>query len=245
MKAIHYFLFSLALFISGSVTAQQDTLRLNPHALDSLPSTTFVLNGTGAANNPSFGIWLYNVSNSTFSDTVSFAFAIDTSGVNSGTYVAPLSDSSGFTFTPQSVTILPHDSILLYSMQLHVFPPDFVIGSSVVVIWPIISHVGGLVLLDSASAQLTIQAPTGIGTIDAAAVKVYMSGQELLVKNNLINLFGGIRIYNVEGQILTEQRIYQSAEIPMSQYSPGIYMVELTLDNGQRAVYKVSNIPSR
>jgi hypothetical protein len=102
-----------------------------------------------------------------------------------------------------------------------------------------------LVTDSSAVDSVIVSNRTGISGPDAEKIKVYTSRQELFVQNSSKNSFGDIRIYDVTGALLTEQRISQYAEIPMSSYAAGVYIVELTLADGSRGIYKVLNAPSR
>jgi hypothetical protein len=243
MKAIHYFLIAAALFASCYGKAQA-TLKISPLALDSLSASSFVIGDSSSTNYPTIGMWLYNVSGNNFSDSITFSYAIDT-GTGLNQYLALNTNNSGVNFNPQTVVIPAHDSLLVSGIHFEFGSPQFTIGSSTVVIWPVAYHGGSVflsdfVLLDSASRQLQFtQYPAGIITTEAPTWKVYLSGQVLFIQNNNGNQFGGIRIYNSVGQILIAQNISQHAAIPMQQYAAGSYLVELTSADGERAVYKV------
>jgi|GEM_PF-2500022 len=237
MKALRHLFFLIILIASGRAQAQ-DTIQIRSAALDSLGNTA-VLGDSAVASRPVISIWLYNLSGTTFTDTVSFDYSI-----NNTLFHATISDTSGLNFTPVAVTLAPHDSIRLTSIQIHFSRPDFVVGSSTVVIWPIANHTS-LVILDSLHHQLTITPPSGITDPELNAIKVYTSGQLLFVKNMGENCSGDIRIYSIDGALISSQTLSQYAQIPMSQYTDGIYIVEINLGDGKKAVYKVANVKDR
>lgn len=237
MKLIHYIILSIAVLASFSSHAQ-DTIRINPRALDSIPSNTYALNDTG----PEFGVWLYNESSSQYSDVVSFGYSITSGGFVSTYLSSQVAGNSGISFSPHSVQIPPHDSLLMQYMKPYFGSPEFVIGSSTIVIWPVVNN-SHTVILDSASKQIVIADPSGISSASSEDLKVFMSGGSLIVKNTSQNAFGDIRIFNSVGELLNSQKLSGQAIVPMEQYDAGVYIVEVILCNGNRRVYKIVNAP--
>lgn len=239
MKTIRYLLFVSVFAIAGSASGQ-GTLRISPNALDSLRATTFMLGDSFITNGAdSFGIWVYNTGSTAFADTLSFAYNVTGNGV-SANYSTSAFNGSGISFSPRSVTILAHDSVLLYAMRVYFTSPVFTIGSSTVVIWPYPYHTNP-VIADSASLAVTITQPAGIGGAGLEDIQVYMAGSTLMIRNDGKNLPGRIRIYNSLGELIEEQPLSAYVAIPMEAYTAGIYYTEVILNDNEGRAYKVFN----
>jgi hypothetical protein len=241
MKICSSVFWAFILSISGRLFAQ-DSLSINPHALDSLGGNTFVLSDSALAGNaPSFGIWVYNRGDSIFTDSLSFDYTIDSANGFFSLYNTGAFNGSGISFPTQRVTINPHDSLLLYSVKFQFYPPVFDIGSSTVVIWPHPLQVNAIAI-DSAYAQITITSPNAIRNTGKEDLKVYVSHQELFIDEGLKNTVKDIRIFDATGRLLPVPN-KSLAIIPISQYAYGIYFVELLMQNNERHLYKVFNLP--
>lgn len=231
----------MGLFYAAGSEAQ-DTLYISSHALDTLNRSYYLLDDTSHAGiTPPFGIWVYNPTNSPFNNYLFFAYTI-TSGGNTDVYNSWAFIGSGFRFAPQFITIAPHDSALVYGIRLYVSRPDFEIGASTVVIWPVI-HTGSLVSLDSASTVINVDTipQLGVKSLNEDQPKVFMSGSFLNVVNGSGNTFGRIRISNLDGRMIDERALMSNNKIPMAQYSAGIYFAEILFGDGNRFIFKIFN----
>ena len=47
------------------------------------------------------------------------------------------------------------------------------------------------------------------------------------------------------GELIAADKLYQDANISMEQFAPGVYVVEVTMNDGKRGIYKVLNEPIR
>ena len=243
MKSIYYFLLLNATLLIAGSSRGQSILRIDPNLLvDSLRANSYTLSNDTIPT-ASFGVRVYNTSNQLFSDSIAFGYSIGAGGFIN-TFLSPNFIHSGIGFPWQPVTIQAHGSVVLYSLDFYVTSPDFVVGSSTVVIWPIAYHNPTLAPADSAGTTILV-VPSGISSTEISEVKVYMSGTSLLVKNASESGLGYIRIYNAMGALVTGEKMSKNADIPMEQYAAGMYMVEVTLDNGKHGIYKVTNMPLR
>ena len=234
MKFIFSLFISCFLFI-GCNAAVQDTLSIDPHALDSIST---VYGDTSFIN-----ITVYNTGIDTFNDFLSFDYTINGNPYNSDTISG--SAGSGISFSYAPVIILPHDSIVLPNIFVLIHSPQFIIGSSIVVIWPRAQNVS-TVIIDSATRQMNIVSSlSGINDPERERLKIYMQGQQLWVQCDLANQLKEIRIYNTLGELLTARPVTQNIEIPMNHYAIGVYFVEVILNNNKREVFKVFNAPIR
>jgi hypothetical protein len=180
---------------------------------------------------------LYNRSGTAFSDSLSFMYMISSGGV-SAVYDASNTNGSGIYFAARGVSIPPHDSITLFSLLFSFNSPQFVIGSSTVVIWPIV-YTGGSIAVDSARATLTLTYPAGVHPIKGDGLVMYASDGVLYIKNEAENKLGDLRIYNSMGKLAGVYPLSYYNEISLKEYTSGLYLAEVILANGKRVVYKV------
>ncbi|MCW3125988.1 MAG: hypothetical protein JWO03_1646 [Bacteroidetes bacterium] len=241
MKVFRYTLFAALLFISCSMRAQF-VLHLDPNALDSLYSRTFPLSVAGNSDTPSINVWVYNQGNATYSDSLAFGYSVSGGGFVNGGY-SYTTVASGVIFPKTAVIINPQSGAMMRHVKFDFSGPNFVVGSSTVVIWPIVSNPAG-VQVDSARVQLTITAPLGIDNAEMNDTKVYLFGSQLYIHSPEI-ISGDIRIYDIVGHLIATQKISPNTQIPMDHYATGVYAIEITLSDGKRGVYKVFNEAGR
>lgn len=107
-------------------------------------------------------------------------------------------------------------------------------------IWPVIA--GRPSIADSARGVINVidTTTTGLELRTPSEPRIYMSGSNLIIKG-CENVFGDIRIYNVEGRLMESGKIPESISKPMGQYATGLYLVEFIMTDGSRKVYKVFN----
>ena len=178
--------------------------------IDSFPTSGIIGDTTAYGGS----IFLHNYGSSTFSDTFALLYS-----VNGSVYVAS-NPAVGIYLVSDTSQIPPGDSVKK-SILIHFSPSIFqVVGSSGVVIWPISASAA---TYDSSSYQIVLTGPAGIAETAANKIKVYLDGQQLIVKTEAENLIKRVRIYDINGNLVGQQAIYSSATIPMDKYSSGMY----------------------
>src|ERR1043165_6810907 len=130
MQKIRNLILILCIFLfAGSAQAQQPDLVISFDTAQGLPPSTI-----SRYDNFNFGVKVRNDSLFNFKDTISFAYSINAGSI----YVGP-DFTSGFSFPLQNDSVPPGTSILR-TIHVIVDSPQFMVGPSVVVIWPIIDQ---------------------------------------------------------------------------------------------------------
>ncbi len=234
MKSIRFLLLLSIVFVALGTSAQ-GVLSIDPNDLNSsvLPDT--VAYGSNSGN---ISVWVRNTDSVTFTGQISIHYTIDYSTTDT---VYTTSDSvSGIGYSQEADTIQAHDSIqknLRFYFTGPKFTPSIGLPSGVV-IWPVAS---GAITLDSVSRLIYIKdtTSTGIQNSDVKKLKVYMDGNELLIKSDAENMPTRVRIYDALGDLMLQQDALLSGVISMNQYAQGVYFAEITLTDNSRLVYKV------
>jgi hypothetical protein len=117
------------------------------------------------------------------------------------------------------------------------------VGTSGVVIWPIVvSNPSQLTVhVDSIGFTLEVLYPLGIDELSERNLKVYMLGQQLMIKNNGDYLLKNVKLYDVAGKLLLQKEVSVSGMVDMNQYAEGVYFAEINFADNTRAVVKVVN----
>ena len=235
MKGI--FTFILSVFFFGHCHAiVSDTLRIDTGALNQLTANSYHVGDTA-----SISVRVYNDGDSVVNDNLAFGYQIGATAPR----LTSASDSI-VQYSNALVTIPPHGSLLLTSIQFSFNQSEYVIGSSIVVIWPVALH-NNTVIVDSARKVITVT-DTLTAIINSAGnenLRVFMSGQQLWVECNDKNLVKEVRIYDVTGKLIAQQEVHQQGQIPMDKYSTGVYFAEVILNNNKSKAFKVFNAPVR
>lgn len=230
-----YILLCIVLLCTGAAQAQIQ-LRIDQQALSNIDGNTYRLNDS-TPTGLTATVTLSNNTNADFNDSLSFGYAIGNGGLfntyNTRTYAGSGISADG----PLAVHIPAGTSFSYQALVFHITSPVFVIGPTTVVIWPTLYHDGSSIG-DSVSANIIIDNPAGIVPVANAASEVFISGSDLVVRN-IDNSFGGIRIYNLTGQIVMTRDIQGDSRISMQQFANGLYTVEVISTQGSRRVYKV------
>ncbi len=234
MKMIRYILG--VLLVSASLQSEaQLSIYMDPHAFDSIANRSYQLNNSNAINTPTVDVTLTNQSGAAFTDSIYFGYSVRAGG-STADYLSYATVSSGIYFPTTYVTMPPQGSATVGSLIFHFTSPVFVVGSSIVVIWPIVK--GQTAQVDSATVVLSITAPDGIAEEAANFEKVYMHGSNLIIED-VENVIGGIRIYDIMGQLILSKETTGDMRLPMQQYADGVYTVETITGQGARKAYKV------
>jgi len=140
-------------------------------------------------------------------------------------------------------TIAPH-SQKTHTLVINTHNASFIVGTSGVVIWPISVTVNPFLtvkIADTLGLTLNILYPAGIDELSERNTRVYMSGQQLVIKNNGDYLLKEVKLYDVAGKLLQRKEILRSGLMNMSEYASGVYFAEIEYADNIRAVVKVVN----
>ena len=176
----------------------------------------------------SFNAIVRNDSSIVFGGAIGLAYKINNSAI-----VSITDSSSGLQFDTAGAILNQGDTVSK-TIVVHVTGPQFLVGPSVVVIWPIANHAYAL---DSLVLTFNVLTPNGISTIDEDKVKAFVVNDWLMVTSeNGIHL-KRVRIYNVLGEeILNKQNLSNNIQLP--EMNTGIYFAEITYNNNQRRVFR-------
>ena len=118
--------------------------------------------------------------------------------------------------------------------------PPFIIGSSGVVIWPIMKQNGVLVSsVDSLAFTIRVLYPLAINEPNDKSLKVFVFNRQLVVQSDGEHALKAITLYDVDGKLLYQQAITASEIFSLDGYSNGIYLAEITFADNTHQVFKV------
>jgi hypothetical protein len=229
MKTLRWLALAGILFISCQAGAQAKL----GITIDSFP-TQITLLDSGTVQNLTMHI--HNYGDSLFNNTVSLEYKLN------GTLYSADTSGQGLYLLPQVDSIGVGDSILKTLTITYNLAPFYAIGSSAVVIWPISN---GAATFDSLSYLLQVTFPANANTIPAENLHVFINQQQLFINTNTPNLLSRVRIYDIQGQLLTDRRISSSSIIPMNDYASGCYLIEVILNDDSKQIFKLVNITGR
>jgi hypothetical protein len=126
---------------------------------------------------------------------------------------------------------------------INVLSPDFIIGTSGVVIWPkALFPLDSVVnISDSLGKTVTVLYPLGLDEIVERNLKVYMSDQQLIIRNNGNYLLQNVKLYDLSGKLLNEEQLTNSGTLNLNQYAEGVYLTEINFADNTRMIFKVFN----
>ena len=232
MKSVKYLLLMVGLFSFGEIKAQVN-LRLDSNSLAGLPNTI----NMGSAYIDS--VTIYNDSSAAFLGIINFR-----ANINGDSIIADTSQISTLYYSHGSTidSIAPNGGHITRVLIINVTNPPFIIGSSGVVIWPIASNSAHFVYIsDSISKVISVLYPVGINEVEDTRLKVYLVGQQLTIQTEGVNLLKNVRLYDVAGNLLQENKISASAVINMDRYAAGVYFAEINFADNTRKVVKLFN----
>jgi hypothetical protein len=215
-----YFLFSIII-----------TTTLNGFSQASLGFTDIDLLDTNVPLNDTVDIqaFLHNYGNTAFNDSLRFGLLHD------GVLVTDVSIWPGpYNGGPSPIEhINPSDSIPMH-FYIYTNQPEFLVGPTGVVIWPIAFN-QSLLVHDSLKLSLTILPPTGIfesGTGDNRIICSLLRNALLISEMNL-----GSSVYDVSLFQTTGGRVFTSQhslpfEIPAGDLAAGVYILEIKQETG-------------
>jgi hypothetical protein len=174
--------------------------------------------------------WLKNIGNQVFNGTISFGLSIN--GVQNASrsiFSNPLQN--------QVINIQPGDSLPV-EFTVVVEGQYFMAGPDIFVVWPIIPDDN--TTMDSLLVSIVVPDPTAIKAADTLdKLKVYCDNQNVIVSNYRPTFEKGmVNIYDVEGQKIYSNILYNDVRIPVDKVPAGVYVVEI-LNSTQRRVFRV------
>jgi hypothetical protein len=141
----------------------------------------------------------------------------------------------------QVVNLPPGDSLPVY-MHIIISGAYFLAGPDILVVWPICPD--GTDPYNYVRDTIFVDPPTAItGTGQGAPqLKVYTVGGNIIINNsNPVFTLNRVRIFDILGhEISNVACITNHQQIDVAKQPDGIYLAEVELNTGQKAVFKVS-----
>ena len=224
MRVVKCLLFVIAMWCIAIANAQVD-LRLDSVILGLNTNTIY----KDTVYNLSVSI--YNDSATTFKGVISIGAAIN----------GQLADTNTISYPTDTAETITHGSFITRPVILNT--ASFIVGTSGVVIWPIVvSNPSQLTVhVDSIGFTLEVLYPLCIDEVSERNLKVYMLGPQLMIKNNGDYLLKNVKLYDVAGKLLLQKEVSVSGMVDMNQYAEGVYFAEINFADNTRAVVKVVN----
>ncbi len=232
MKSVKYLMMIVGLFCLGEIKAQVN-LRLDSNSMAGIPNTVHLNSGYIDS------VIIYNDSIQDVSGFISIG-----GNINGDTLVGDSSFQSVLYYpSANRMDTVPGRGHITRALIINVLNPPFIIGSSGVVIWPIISNQGALAvhISDSITRTVTVLYPLGVDELEERQLKVYMSGRQLLIENEGVYTLKSLKLYDVAGKLLLEKLITASGSVEMNEYAEGVYFAEINFADNIRAIVKVVN----
>jgi hypothetical protein len=243
MKTLRILILVVAIATCSNLKAQQIILRMDTSNLARQLNFDSIIH---LGDTMDIAVPLTNIGQTTFSDSLAFDYYI---GNDSTIYTYNnLNDTSGI-FYPFDTLFLPGNDTTVHNIKtLHVIfnNPEYTVGPSVVVIWPVALHAPFPFITDTFYTMINILGPaTGIQEPGYSNLKVFMYQHELIVTD----VGGGkpdrLKVYNDLGEAILEKQFTGSTMVPMGRYASGIYFAEITFADNGRRVFKVFNPGTR
>jgi hypothetical protein len=137
---------------------------------------------------------------------------------------------------------LPVGDSLPVLIHIIITPAYFLPGPDILVVWPICPD--GSNPYTKLDTTIYVENPTGFSdnSISPPALKVYTANSHVFVNNdNPAFMLNCVSIFDILGRnVKTAICKDDHLQIDMANEPDGIYPVEVTLSNGQRAVFKIS-----
>jgi hypothetical protein len=226
MKAFRWLFCAAATLVSCQLNAQA---RLG-FIIDTFPQQVPLYDTSAIYRN----IYIKNYGNAVFNDTVRLQYLLNDT-LHSGSLL-----NAGLYLKPDTAYLQPGDSVLKQLLIQFNLPSFEAIGSSVVVIWPIATLAPAY---DSLTYRVQVLATleAGVNTVSNGNLQVFDEQQQLVINTSAGNFLRYIRVYDLQGKLIINQSIVSSTIIPMDKYATGCYLVEVTLYDNSRKVFKVIN----
>ncbi len=180
-------------------------------------------------NSFSFNALVKNDSSTTFNDRIGFGYSI-----NSGAAVTIPDSSAGGVSFDTLIAGLQLGEVISKTIVVNVDGPQFLVSPSVVVIWPISTSKQAL---DSLIISFNVLLPAGVTDVGESNIKAYIINNSLMVQAEQEIQLKQVRIYDILGREILNQRNPSSA-IPLPVMGSGVYLTEITYNNNQRKIFR-------
>lgn len=238
-RNIRMMLVTLMLVLSGIATNgnlfAQSTLGFSSVGLIGMPDTV--------GNNEQ---WLvgaqvknYSFIDSLMNDTVQILGYVDTIPGPSSVTPFALPPVSGISLTPGSDTffIIP----FIFDIDTTIGSPGFHIGNNVIVVWPITTN-SNFGVYDSVTVSVVIVASVNQGPQQAPSeircFPVPVNGPLFVTSSSRALVVKDIIIRDASGKIVAVSS-NPSHGIDTEAWAAGIYLLDVTFENGRKGVYKI------
>lgn len=171
-----------------------------------------------------FDIILVNNTNTFINSTISFNLRVD-------------SNISVFFSNPQTA-IGPNDTIQISVPGYDFTQPQFKIGNNIVVVWPVVN--GMSIPIDSSYYNVHFIPLNSTGGVDLTepSFRIFpVPAKNLLFFESKGNVVEDVRIWNVNGQLISLSSAGKNNAIDITPLAPGIYVIDLLID-GNRVMRK-------
>jgi hypothetical protein len=165
-----------------------------------------------------------------YNDNIGFGIKInDIVNVNRSLFPNP--------YTNLGITIPAGDSIPL-QLSVLITPAYLEVGPDILVVWPMAGD--GSAAYNNLSKQIVVLEPLGINDGgNGGPVHVFYINERVFIRNmEPENGINRVRIYDLEGRLLTEQ-VPDSGSVPFDHQQRGIYLIEVLCTDGTRRVAKL------
>lgn len=231
MKSVRKALFVLIgclLFITGF---GQHKLRIQVDSASIIPSTVQEGDSFG------FNVRVYNDSIFPYTGVLSFEWTVSPDTMPHG---GP-SSTSGVDYSTPTTETIPAQGFLLKAIGVHVTPPAFKGGPSVVVIWPIaLDFTHGTLATAADSVVFTLQVDTLVAAIEGTEghrIRLLKRGNLLCIEKDAEMQVRQVRILDILGQQILDRQ-NPPDNIPLPYMNTGIYLAEITYNNNLRKVFR-------
>ena len=219
MKAVKRIL-GIGLFILVLSRAEsQIPLQISPDSI----STSVALGNTF-----SFSASVKNDSTLAFFGRVGFNYSIN------GTPYSASDNVSGVEFDTAFAAILPGDTIVK-NIVVHVSPPKFSSGPSVVVIWPKAGSGSSAYAKNALVLYINVTSALELTNIEDNRIGLYVLSNSIWIEKESEIELKRVRIFDVQGKMLKEQAP-PSNQIPLPPISTGVYFAEIIYNQNKRKV---------
>ena len=134
------------------------------------------------------------------------------------------------------IIFAPGQTIIIGGNSINVTNVAFVYGDNVVVIWPVADGVNGPFVIDTVHVLL----PNGIqeSSLDNIVSIFSLSKNQFQIHNLTSTSIAESNIYDLSGKLMMKNE-GDKKDLLLNDFSSGIYMLEVKLADGKRAMFKL------
>jgi hypothetical protein len=214
----------LAFVFSNNPVSAQGVLSLYT---TSSSNTTLPMGGMVSINTK-----LVNTSaTDTFNGLIDFELANGNGIINDiNVFGEPQISGTVFKLAPQE------EKLLLFTVTPNA--SYFAPGPDIIIVWPIAASANAII--DSARVAINILQSTGVNETDMQQIRILNTGTDLFISTGSEKIATErVQLFNLQGQLLLQQYFNATnVHLPITELPKGIYVVELTTNNGIRKLMK-------